>query len=205
MTSWPAWIKGVKEWWLRWLSRAASWFSKNVVPVIAFAALGLAVFQGWATLDTAKKQLRAYLQVETRSQGVVALPGGKIQIYYWLHNVGQTPAYITATHGRIFIGQYPFGNRKFRHAGFDEAFKINTSPTYIGGGINSQNTMTSEVKFSDKKLEAMRTGKDYRLFLVAIIYYDDIHSDRHYTQICRVFTGRNFDKVELCKQGEHAS
>lgn len=91
----------------RW-TYVGNWIG-GVSGVLVLIALGLAFHSNWIARDTAKRQLRAYISIESADLQQVCSEGIRPQINVIIRNTGQTPAQDFRIDGDVYLRDADFG------------------------------------------------------------------------------------------------
>src|SRR5262249_51414739 len=141
--------------------------------IILTGAVAVATFlQFWAlciAIRTTRRQLRAYIQVDTNPNNAIAVDPTQIAtLPVSIKNSGQTPAYDVEINGRILTYDYPL-------IGELPAF----SKSHYGGRIVIQpgqvfgSRVAADRLWSDEDISRFRMSDNSRLFAYGLITYRD--------------------------------
>jgi hypothetical protein len=143
--------------------------------------------------DTAKRQLRAYIEAIPHS--IERNFGDQtVKITFTTKNTGATPARNVRAFSMVCILPSPLIAFNFTEP--DES--IVTAKTVIFPGGSFEQEAISGVKMPDALLDQVGQSKNIGLYLISRIRYDDAFGDPHETWICAYVNGRNlFDALAV--------
>ncbi len=155
-------------------------------------------------MDTAERQLRAYVIVNT-TFGVKNFVEGRIpSVDFILTDVGQTPVYKEGTVAALVLTQI---EPTYQH--FDSCDKIYDRPDVRIGyfGRSRQETMflSGNAKLTSADMEHIKAG-ELRFILFARICYEDIYNKARWTDFCFRWEWQKegFADSIACKEGNSA-
>lgn len=164
--------------WWAWVAAISTIVSTAAVLI----AIGLTYQSNAIARDTAKRQLRAYVNVSTatieRRDG-----GNEFVVTAHFINAGQTPAHAVKVVGESYADDYPEGKR----TNFPEPYE--GYECMIGAGDTVAASYKITASDGDMALQQIYAGQT-GLYIHGIIEYSDIFNERHYTKFRYVYGGR---------------
>ena len=158
-------------WWA-----AIGGFASAVSSALVLIALYLAFRSNWIARDTAKRQLRAYISVESASLKKVCSAGEKPQVNVVIKNTGQTPARELRIESDVFL----------KNVSFDCSFVSEIPKDYgmqvIGAGVTRRIDALMDTPLSVDDVKALQDGTK-RLFFLAYGEYVDVFDAKQTFQL----------------------
>ena len=128
-------------------------------------------------LDTAKRQLRAYVSVAPGDLKVLKVDE-EIVIEVIATNHGQTPAHKTWYSGHVGIYRNPLP----LDSGISEPEKKDTDTTVLFPGNFVKADARGIDKLTTEDLSALIFTDDFRLYVLGSVYYEDVFGEAHSSQ-----------------------
>lgn len=169
--------------WWAWAAGIAGVIS--TVGVIL--ALGIGWHSNWIARDTAKRQLRAYLEVDECQLGLYP-DDGEIILQISLKNCGQTPAYKLRVMAESFAAPYPLEEeREFLPIDHSD-WSVSVGPGMTIG--SAKRIFTNDVELAVQEAKARRTA----FYIQGVCEYTDAFSAARQTHFRYAFAGIVTDK-----------
>ncbi|MEQ8399320.1 MAG: hypothetical protein RIC85_05370 [Gammaproteobacteria bacterium] len=154
---------------------------------VATAANKAAYASVAVTQDTAIRQLRAYIVVETASDGVVEV-GQHVRVPMKLRNLGQTPAKNAAIASNLIVRGLPYPLARQHQEAGPETVSDGRPRLSIYPGLDQVSPRESDFILEKKTFDAIRNGMA-AVFLSGIVIYDDIYDQERETRFRFEFSG----------------
>jgi hypothetical protein len=146
-----------------------------------------------STMDTAKKQIRAYLVFDDQDFFAPLQKNMRINIY--AKNVGTTPAYDVGVMPMFQFVDLPSNGDVPDFVDFEGALKsyrdTPTNPRVLGPQLKTGTNLYTPKQISDADLIGFKNGKKV-LAVQAIIFYRDVYGEPHSTTFCQF---QEFDRT----------
>ncbi|MEP6785084.1 MAG: hypothetical protein ABI898_05000 [Sphingomonadales bacterium] len=140
--------------------------------LISAVGTSLLIWTLWETRETSRRELRAYLMVDTISASME--DDGFVATLRWL-NCGQTPAHIVRVAIKLDIGRVP---------NFKTLSPLQDGSTHLGSGKGFKSIQSLSVfEFHG------HTASDEQIWLYARVTYADIFGRSHKTDVCLQYAG----------------
>ena len=184
--------------------RARSWL--GITPIIisslALIVSGVSAFyasrQAHTASDTAKRQLRPYVNLESagditkRSYLATFRAGQKIRVQVNFDNTGQTPAYAIRFEVDTKVLPLPLPKN------FDYPTSVTTEQGITGPHSTLFTTVTSENEIGSKEYDDVENTRS-AVYVYGRVGYEDAFNRKHWTEFCKWYGKfNNYSASNLC-------
>lgn len=170
-----------------WIDHLVAWGTVGAAMGAAAAAY-YASRQAETASDTARRQLRAYIEVSLitqRSEGTEINfdPEKPLHFFFSITNRGVTPALdvVGSTGGRFL--KLPIG----KDVDLSRPKYPDESPSTVFPNGTDPNGMPVSATLDDSRKLLIRQDKDLRLVLYGTVEYRDIFGELHHTNFCKSY------------------
>lgn len=139
--------------------------------------------------DTAQKQLRAYLVVE--SLKLIPKTNGEYEVSITVQNMGQTPAHDVRLSLAAALREYPLTTDIPSEGNLGHEL-------YLGKNATFSDIPTK--RFDENKIYQIDAGDDPRLYVRGHLYYRDIYEREWHLNFCYMYLGKSQVSFGACKE-----